>query len=161
MNSKDILQAYINTLSDKECKDIYMMLMEVERNKGKYAFYNEEADVDDKGLIKLTPKQYHALFTTWGESKTKECFKLLYNYLNSGKKVRASHYNLLKGWIETLYQMRQQKKIGRPKKVIEIPFNKVQSKAEARLYIANVPSHLRSDDPCVSYLVNKYGVDIL
>ena len=26
MNSKDILQAYINTLSDKQCKKIFLLL---------------------------------------------------------------------------------------------------------------------------------------
>ena len=36
MNSKDILLAYINTLTDKECKKIYLMLKELEVAKGKY-----------------------------------------------------------------------------------------------------------------------------
>ena len=160
MNSKDILLAYINTLTDKECKKIYLMLKELEVAKGKYEYYNSDGVVSKDGIIKLTPKQFHNIFYRWGEDKVKACFKMLEDYLQSGKKVKASHYTLLNGWIETQY-LAKQRKVGRPRTTLTVRFEDVKSKAQARLYVASVPEHNRSDDVYVNYLVNRYGEEIL
>lgn len=158
MNSKDILIAYINTLSDKDCKNIYLLLKEIEGNKGKYELYNSKGEKDSAGLVKLTPKQYHVLYEKWGPEKIAFCFETLTNYLKSNKKVKASHYTLLNGWVETLYLSKNKK---HRRKVLPIRFEDVKTKAQARLYVANVPETMRSDDVYVGYLVNKWGVDIL
>lgn len=158
MNSKDILIAYINTLSDRECKSIFLLLKEMEGAKGKYEMYNSEGVKDDNGLIKLTPRQYHALAQSWSEEKLKYCFDVLSKYLASGKKVRASHYTLLNGWVETSY-INSHKKRGR--KPLTVRFEDIKSKAQAILYVANVPASMRGDDVYVNYLVNRWGVDIL
>ena len=80
------------------------------------------------------------------------------NYLKSEKKVRASHYTLLNGWIETNYNNHHKK---RGRKPIEIKFDEIKTKAQARLYVANVPETIRSEDVYVNFLVNRFGVDIL
>ena len=82
------------------------------------------------------------------------------DYLQSGKKVKASHYTLLNGWIETQY-LTKSRKAGRPRTTLSIRFEDVKSKAQARLYVASVPEYNRSDDVYVNYLVNRYGEDIL
>ena len=88
----------------------------------------------------------------------KYCFDVLSKYLASGKKVRASHYTLLNGWVETSY-INSHKKRGR--KPLTVRFEDIKSKAQAILYVANVPASMRSDDVYVNYLVNRWGVDIL
>jgi hypothetical protein len=161
MDSKEILLAYINTLNDKECKSIYLMLKELEGNKGKYEMYTPEGIISDDGFIKLTPKQFHNLKYSWGEEKLVECLKILAKLLEGGKKVRASHYNLLKGYAETQYNLSHKKK-GKPvSQTIDIKFDEVQSKAQARLYVSKIPEYLRSEDVYVMYLVNRWGEDIL
>ena len=160
MQSKEILQAYINTLTDRECKTIYLMLKDLENSKGKYEYYDEDANKSKDGIIKLTPKQYHNILNRWGIDKTKECFKLLAKYLASGKKVKAAHYTLLNGWIETQYNQTHKQR-GRQPKHIAIKFEDVKSKAQARVYVAQVPPELRTVDAYVEYLVNRYGVEIL
>lgn len=161
MDSKEILLAYINTLNDKECKSIYLMLKELEGNKGKYELYNSQGVVSEDGLIKLTPKQFHNLKYSWGEEKLVSCLSILYDYLSSGKKFKASHYNLLRGYAETQYNLTHKKRGPKPTKSINIRFDEVQSKAQARLYVANIPEYLRSEDVYVGYLVNRWGSDIL
>lgn len=160
MQSKEILQAYINTLTDRECKSIYLMLKDLQNSKGQYEYYDENGQQTKDGLVKLTPKQYYNILHTFGEEKAKGCFKILSNYLASGKKVRASHYTLLKGWVETQYNQ-SHKKCGRQPKHIAIRFDDVQSKAQARIYVAQVPPELRGVDVYVEYLVNRWGEDIL
>lgn len=161
MDSKEILLAYINTLNDKECKSIYLMLKEFEVNKGKYEMYTPDGVISEDGFIKLTPKQFHNLKYNWGEEKLLACLGILGKYLEGGKKVRASHYNLLKGYAETQYNLNKRKKPKGINKQIDIKFDEIQSKAQARLYISKIPEYLRSEDVYVGYLVNRWGEDIL
>lgn len=161
MRSKDILLAYINTLDDKECKKIYLMLRELEGAKDKYEFYDHEAKRSDTGLIKLTPKQYCALYNKWGDEKTRYCFGILTKYLlKTNNKNKASHFSMLNGWVETQF-IRKFTHRGRPANVIPVSFNEIQSKAQARVYVAQVPANARSSDLYVTYLVNRWGADIL
>lgn len=161
MNSKEVLLAYINTLSDRECKKIYLMLKDTDKmSKARYEYYNDKAEPMEGGLIKLTPVQFHALVNSWGMDKVKGCFKILYNYLKEEKKVLTPHYRLLRGWVETHY-LKKLNQHNRPPVHLAIRFDEIKTKAQARIYVAQVPPELRGYDVNVEYLVNRYGEEIL
>ena len=107
LNNKEILLSYINTLTDSECKSLYLYLKDINDNKKReYFYFDINGDrVEENGIVKLTPKQYYKLVYMWEKKeKVTKCISLLAKHLETKNIVtKVSHYNMLIGWVERYY----------------------------------------------------------
>ena len=82
--AKELLIAYVTTLSDKKCKEGYQILQErFEIHRKKKLLFNRqgvEALAPD-GKIRLTPNQFNMILETCGEQGFHRLCELLYDYI--------------------------------------------------------------------------------
>ena len=148
-SNKDILQGYIQTLSDEDCKEIYYYITGYKESSGKYLEFDR---------VKLTQGQYDKLIFLWGKDKTDCCIDILNNWLiKKGDKVKPylSHYKSIMGWVESVYYR------SHPIEKVERFNSSIDTTWKARKYINSIPKELRSDDSEVKFLVERFGIDIL
>jgi hypothetical protein len=170
MRSKDILLAYINTLSDDDCAEIYFILMDKIKpsEEVEYKMYDEninrveEDEPLDKKLVSLSSQQIRRLLNMWGADKLKSCIKI---YLDAGSKNRMlegwNDYRQLTGWVEREYnrQNRYGKINCKGYSENTLPFPDITTKKEAMEYIKKMSMEDREDNPYVFYLRNRYKIE--
>lgn len=182
LSPKEILIAYVTTLSDKKCKEGYQILQErFEINRKKSLLFNRqgvEALAPD-GKIRLTPNQFNMVIETYGEQGFHRLCELLYDYITNLEERaqyeitakrslrnynKISHYyKLTKGWVAQRYEeeLRRDGKLSEGPRVDEseiIYFDQVDNKPKAIAFIKSIPTHLRFDNVDVNYLINMYGI---
>ena len=156
---KEMLMCLVNTLTEKTAKQYYLMIKELDEDKGKWWMFDVHGVHNEaEGNVKLTPKQFNKLVFMWGEDKARKCISILSKYLSDKQpKCTSSHYTMLNGWVEQLYHKQQLQK----KQQTTIPFNEIRTIGQAKFYVSKIPLNLRYSDTYVEFLVNKFGKEIL
>lgn len=180
LQPKEILIAYVSTLSEKKCKEAYQVLQErFEIHRKKSLLFNRqgiEALAPD-GKIRLTPNQFQLVLETYGERGFHRLCEILYDYIvNLEERApfevvakrrlkeysKISHYHkLTKGWVAQRYEEENPIINSKPPTMDEnkpLYFEDVTSKDKAIRYINSIPKHLRFDDVDVQYLMNMYTI---
>lgn len=171
MSNKEILQAFVQTLSDSNCKEAYQLLRErYDRSKVRMLHLNENGEVDDKGLVRLRPKELERMLANCGEYKTYWLIKKLHIYLADLKErasvergearqrwkkyQKISHYlRLTKGWVAKVYE---EEAVPAIRQSQSIDFYSISCEEEAEKYLATIPPHLRGNNPEVEWILLKY-----
>ena len=165
LNNKEILLSYINTLTDRECKSLYLYLKDINDNKKReYFYFDINGDrVEENGIVKLTPKQYYKLVYMWEKKeKVTKCISLLAKHLETKNIVtKVSHYNMLIGWVERYYHKLLRYGDIQGEGEQRLQFCDIKNPTQAREYIEKVPESIRQEDSYCLYLVNKFGQEIL
>ena len=170
MRSKEILLAYINTLSDDDCAEIYFILADKIKpdREIEYRMYDEnlnvvmEDELLDKKVVTLARQQFRRLLNMWGSDKFKSCVKI---YLDTGSKNNTLYgwndYRQLTGWVEREYNKQNRYGTISCKGYSEntLPFPDITTKREAIEYIKKISMEEREDNPYVFYLRNRYKIE--
>lgn len=167
LTSKEMLIAYINTLSEQDCANIYFILTDKQREED-YVWLNDSGDIvddDDSSnsrLIKLTPSQMGRLIHRFGVDKFKSCVKILIaNNIKNNFLPEYSSYRAMVGWVEKEYNRLNRwgelNCLGYTESVP--PFSLVDTKEQAINWIKLVPTKYRYTDPYVFYLRNKFNIE--
>ena len=167
MTSKEILLAYINTLPEQECANLYFILKGIKKDTN-YVYFNSEGeviDVDDttdvSTYIKVTKNQYGMLMYKFGKEKLKACIKIL--FIKNYKKDTLGQYNqyrFLIGWVEAEYN-----RLHRYGELEDggysedtVPFSQIDTQEQAIKWINSLPNVNKNDDAYVFYLRNKFNI---
>ena len=170
MDNRSILQAYIQTLSDKKCKEAYQILRErYDITRPKIIRLNAEAKPDGSGKVRLREKELERLLKTCGEYKFRWLVAKLHSYLDSleergeceaeckrrlKKYGTISHYHKLsKGWVAEAYA-KEVVPTRRDKEFVD--FYSISNEEEAFIYVNQLPPSLRINSPEVEYLMTRY-----
>lgn len=171
LTNKEILQAFVSTLSEKNCKEAYRLLRErYDKSKVRMLLLNKEGVVDNiNGLVRLRPKEMETLLATEGEYKFHWKVSRLYDWLSElseRAKVEApakrmwkqytkiSHfYRLQKGWVNDAYN---REATPPPSELETVDFYSITSEEEALRYINTLPQSLRVGSPEVEFLILRY-----
>ena len=167
MTSKEILLSYINTLSNDDCAEIYLILQDKVRpdDNVEWKLYTRDLNVatrEDEECVKLTKQQFRRLFNMWGVDKLKSCINI---YLNYGSKSRMlegwNDYRQLTGWVVRTYNRLNRYGALECGGYVEeaLPFPDITTKKEAKEYIQRISMEDRDDNPYVFYLKNKYKIE--
>lgn len=79
MTNKELLLSYINTLPEKDCKRLYLILKDEVDNQGDWCYFNcygERVNSPLGATVMLTPRQVNLLLNLWGTKKTKDIIAL-------------------------------------------------------------------------------------
>lgn len=167
--NKEILQAYIQTLTNLQCKKAYMMLREeFSPDRSKYIRYNRLGELDETGLVKLKKAQATRLFNNFGEFAVKWKIKTLHDYIeyleahkDESSQMRAKwrryrdgdHYAVMaRGWVHDKF-LQENPQPTLPKR---IDIFDVKSAADANLFIEQEGLENLSDSPELEYIINKF-----
>lgn len=171
LTAKETLQAFVSTLSEKNCKEAYRLLRErYDKSKVRMLLLNRDGTVDAvNGLVRLRPKEFETLLATQGEYQFHWKIMKLYDWLaelQERAKIEApakrmwkqyskiSHmYRLQKGWVDDAYKREANPP---PSAREEIDFYSINSEEEALRYLELLPPSLRVGSPEVEYLVLRY-----
>lgn len=170
MTSKEMLLAYINTLSNDDCAEIYLILLDKIKpsEEVEYRMYDENLDsVEEdellgKRFVTLARQQFRRLLSMWGADKLKSCIKI---YLDNGSKnnmmIGWNDYRQLTGWVEREYNRLNRYGDIKCEGYSEgtLPFPDITTKREAIEYIKKISMEDREDNPYVFYLRNKYKIE--
>ena len=171
LTAKEILQAFVSTLSEKNCKEAYRLLRErYDKSKVRMLLLNREGIPDDvHGLVRLRPKELETLLATEGEYKFHWKVTKLYDWLaelSERAKIEAparrmwrqytkiSHfYRIQKGWVDEAYK---REATPPPDALDTIDFYEINSEEEALRYIQTIPPNVRVGSPEIEFLVLRY-----
>lgn len=166
MTGKEILLAYINTLSDAECTNLYFIIKEIEE-PSEYLYFDKDGELisydqaQEQYHIKLTRKQYNALMGRWTIDKFKNCVKIL-SIHNEPKNWIFEYgvFRILTGWVEREYNRLVQYHYidtGKERDFVK-PFTELDTKEEAERWISTIAPEIRNKSPYVFYLRNKFNI---
>ena len=163
----DLLIDLIMGLSPKQAKKLYNYLLPQYTNRGKVKLYNENGEEDPEGKVRLTPAQYRAIRTNFGDTYMKRAFKEITNYINflsehvndkTEYKQRLKKYNsethnmlLTSGWV---YDKHKDYIIKDRPSINVNPFL-IEDFATAKKYIESIPESMR-DSMDVQMLLLKF-----
>ena len=170
LTAKEILQAFVSTLSDKNCKEAYRLLRErYDKSKVRMLTLNREGVPVVDGLVRLRPKEMETLLATEGEYKFHWKVAKLYDWLAElserakievpAKRMwkqytKISHfYRIQKGWVDEAYQ---REATPPPQAYDTVDFYNITSEEEALRYLQLLPPHLRIGSPEVEFLTLRY-----
>lgn len=170
LTAKETLQAFVSTLSEKNCKEAYRLLRErYDKSKVRMLTLNREGIPDINGLVRLRPKEMETLLATEGEYKFHWKVAKLYDWLaelSERAKIEApakrmwkqytkiSHfYRIQKGWVNDAYN---REATPPPSEMNNIDFYSISSEEEALRYINLLPEAIRVGSPEVEFLVLRY-----
>lgn len=171
LTAKETLQAFVTTLSEKNCKEAYRLLRErYDKSKVRMLLLNRDGVVDNiNGLVRLRPKEMETLLATEGEYQFHWKVAKLYDWLaelSERAKVeppakrmwkqytKISHfYRMQKGWVDDAYR---REATPPPSAREEIDFYSISSEEEALRYLQLLPPSLRVGSPEVEFLVLRY-----
>ena len=168
-SNKEILQGYVQSLSDSQCKRAYLLLREeFTPDRSKYIRFNGLGERDDSGLVRLKKAQCTRLLNNFGEFAARWKIKTLHNYIDylqahkdESPQMRTKwrryrdcdHYAILaRGWVHDKF-LEENPQPVLPKR---IDIFSVKTAAEARLFIEQEGLENLSDSPELEYLVNRY-----
>lgn len=170
LTSKETLQAFVSTLSEKNCKEAYRLLRErYDKSKVRMLTLNREGIPDVNGLVRLRPKEMETLLATEGEYKFHWKVAKLYDWLaelSERAKIeqparrmwkqytKISHfYRIQKGWVNDAYN---REATPPPSAMDEIDFYSINNEEEAIRYLSLLPPSLRIGSPEVEFLILRY-----
>lgn len=170
LTAKETLQAFVSTLSEKNCKEAYRLLRErYDRSKVRMLMLNREGIPSPEGLVRLRPKELETLLATEGEYKFHWKVAKLYDWLaelSERAKIeqparrlwknysKISHfYRIQKGWVNDAYQ---REATPPPSEMDTIDFYSINNEEEAYAYIKSLPQSLLVGSPEVEFLVARY-----
>ena len=171
LSDKEILQAFVSTLSEKNCKEAYKLLRErYDKSKVRMLLLNRDGVVDPiNGLVRLRPKEMERLLATEGEYQFHWKVMKLYDWLaelqerakieTTARRMwkqysKISHaYRLQKGWVDDAYRREANPP---PSCREEIDFYSITSEEEALRYIETIPDSLKIGSPEIEYLVLRW-----
>lgn len=168
VSTQDLLIGLILDLSPKQCEKLYTELLPRYSTRAKTHLYNEQGEEDPNGKIRLTPYQYKAIRTKFGDSFIKKAFTELTSYIkylednqetNSNYKSKLRDYNskthaniIEKGWIYD--KCKQYICHDRPQVAID-PYN-IGDLETAKEYIKSIHPSLRETAMDVKLLIMKF-----
>lgn len=171
LTSKEVLQGFIQTLSERQCKEAFQFLREkYDRSKVRMVRLNVNGEEDDMGLVRLRPKELEKLLLADGEYKFYWKVKKLHTYLEDLKaraEVEAGearqrwktyekishYYRLSKGWVEECFKTEAHPP-ARPTETID--FYSIANIDEARRYLDTIPKTLWHNNAEVEWIIMKY-----
>lgn len=170
LTSKEILLAYINTLSETRCKQAYVILQEeFNHRRIKYLKFNKDGIEDKQGTVRLRKQDYTKIVTEYGQEYFLKACEKMANYIkylednqeSNPKYSRTlrdlrtrNHYkDIVQGWIRRDLE-RDYPRLLKQKDTID--FFEIDSVDKAKIYINNIPEELRYNNYEIEYLVNKY-----
>lgn len=170
LTSKEILLAYVNTLSETRCKQAYIILQEeFGHRRIKYLKFNKDGIEDSKGTVRLRKQDYNKIIEEYGQEYfLKACEKMAsyIKYLEDNQesnpkysrtlrdlRTRNHYRDITQGWIRRDLE-RDYPRLLKQKDAID--FFEIDSIDKAKQYINNIPEELRYNNYEIEYLVNKY-----
>ena len=156
LTNKEMLLALVNNMNERDCKKVYLAWSDIQSTTTRdYLYFDIDGNKiigGTSGLVKLTTKQYYKLIYSWGQDKTKACISLLAKRLDSNDYAsKASHYNMLNGWVEKYYYKlkRYGDIVNEDTSEEDVPFSEINSKEQASKFVSKIPEFLRATDTYV------------
>lgn len=160
----------IMELTPKQADKLYMELHARYSKRSRVHYYNENGDEDKEGRVRLTPLQYQAMRTKFGDSYIKKAFKELTDYIkylekNSEssckyaqklQKLRIENHNKLlaheDGWV---YRKCKHLICAERPRLNLNPFL-IDDFNTAKMYIESIPKELREASLDVQSLLLRF-----
>lgn len=169
-DDKDILIAYCQGLPVSKCKKAYMLLREeFSPDKSRYIRFNELAQRDDSGLVRLKKAQLTRLGKTnsefaiqWKIGRLHKYIDYLKSHSTESSDMRAKwrryrdgdHYQVLaRGWVHEAFLKENPQPV---KPAGWIDFYKISTAEEAIAYIEQEGLEQLTDSPELEFLTNRY-----
>lgn len=179
LTAKETLIGYVGTLTEKQAKEAYQMLLERFSSKRARIIKFNRNGVQDTGIngkVRLTPREYERLIEERGELYFHRVVEILYDYIcyleDRGESEapirrrlkeyqRISHYyKLTKGWVAERYQ--EELNQVNQSKVASSAYNNslsvwdIETLEQAQKFIDELPSELKINNPEVEYLMARF-----
>lgn len=177
LTAKEILIGYVGTLTEKQAKEAYQMLLErFSSKRARVIKFNRNGIQDVNGKVRLTPREYERLVEERGELYFHRVVEILYDYIcyledraesetparrRLKEYQRISHYyKLTKGWVAQRYEDDLIK--DNQSKVSSKAYNEtlsawdIETLEQAQRFINELPNELRINNPEVEYLVTRF-----
>ena len=177
LTAKETLIGYASTLTEKQAKEAYQMLLErFSSKRARVIKFNRNGIQDTyyNGKVRLTPREYERLIEEKGEFYFHRAVEILYDYIcyledraeseiTARRRLkeyqRISHYyKLTKGWVAERYN--QEHNIQ--PEVTSTPYNEslsvwdIETLEQAQRFIDELPSELKINNPEVEYLIVRF-----
>lgn len=179
LTAKETLIGYAGTLTEKQAKEAYQMLLErFSSKRARVIKFNRNGvqDVSSNGKIRLTPREYERLVEERGELYFHRVVEILYDYicyledraesetparrrLKEYQKI-SHYYKLTKGWVAERYQeelnKQNQSKIASKSYNESLSVWDIETLEQAQRFIDELPSELKINNPEVEYLMVRF-----
>lgn len=176
LTAKETLIGYAGTLTEKQAKEAYQMLLERFSSKRARVIKLNRNGVQDPigGKVRLTPREYERLIEEKGELYFHRVIEILYDYIcyledraesevTTRRRLkeyqRISHYyKLTKGWVAERYN--QEHNIQ--SEATSTPYNKslsvwdIETLEQAQTFYNELPNELKINNPEVEYLATRF-----
>lgn len=181
LTAKETLIGYAGTLTEKQAKEAYQMLLERFSSKRARVIKFNRNGVQDSinGKVRLTPREYERLIEERGELYFHRVVEIIYDYIcyledraesevTTRRRLkeyqRISHYyKLTKGWVAEKYNQEHNIQTGATSKA----YNKslsvwdIETLEQAQTFYNELPSELKINNPEVEYLATRFPELIL
>lgn len=182
LTAKETLIGYAGTLTEKQAKEAYQMLLErFSSKRARVIKFNRNGvqDTSTNGKVRLTPREYERLIEEKGEFYFHRVIEILYDYIchledRAGSEItarrrlkeyqRISHYyKLTKGWVAERYN--QEHNIQT--EATSTLYNKslsvwdIETLEQAQTFYNELPNELKINNPEIEYLVTRFPELIL
>lgn len=163
----DLLIDLIMGLTPKQAKVLYSNLLPQYTKRAKVKLYDENGEENPEGKVRLTPSQYRAIRTNYGDTYMKRAFKDLTNYIKyleehvndkTEYKSRLKKYNsqthnilLTQGWVYDKHK----DFIIKDRPTINVNPFLIEDFVTAKKYIESIPESMR-DSMDVQMLLLKF-----
>lgn len=176
LTAKETLVGYTGTLTEKQAKEAYQMLLERFSSKRARVIKLNRNGVQDPigGKVRLTPREYERLIEEKGELYFHRVIEILYDYIcyledraesevTTRRRLkeyqRISHYyKLTKGWVAERYN--QEHNIQT--EATSTPYNNslsvwdIETLEQAQTFYNELPNELKINNPEVEYLATRF-----
>lgn len=177
LTAKETLIAYVQTLTEKQSKEAYQLLLErfdCKRARVMKFDRNGVQQTNNLGKVRLTKGEYDRVIQQFGEIYFHRAVEILYDYI-SNLEVRAEsesvarqrlreyqkishYYKITKGWVNE----RVLNEMNINSKATHSPYNNslsvwdIDNPTQAQRYIDELPSELKVNNPEIEYLVTRF-----
>lgn len=176
LTNKEALSAFVNTLTDKQCREAYILMKEMfQSGRSKVLKFNKQGVVCDMGLVRLTQMQYDKLIVYLGEFRTQWQIEKLHTWLEDMRRraennprdkatyrkyMTDTHYNYMVdnslGWVYNAYTTALQTGEVREKSLNHINFNDIKNIDMAKKFIERIPKQNRLGNIEIDLLFQTY-----
>lgn len=168
IGNKEFLLGYINTLTESECRRIYLVVKDEVDCDGKwYMFDCYGCRVNQNPSVMLTQKQLETLLELWGEHKTKQIIALQ-GKLNDSKPCRdeidkrSDYFKMVTHTESYYYKLHRLDPFFADSVAVGdeencIPFTATISLKQAKEFIKRIPQEVRDTDGYCLWLHKMWG----
>lgn len=175
LTAQEVLRGYIGTLTEKQSKEAYQLLLErFSPKRARVIKFDRNGTQSITGKVRLTPREYERLIEERGELYFHRVVEILYDYIcyleeraeaeaPIKKRLReyrriSHYYKLTKGWVFEKYNLEfgQQSNYDESLCVWDI-----ETLAQAQKYYDSIPAALRINNPEIEYLTSRFPELIL